>query len=768
MEASVARRGYFAHSKVGGRGEPLIDHLQLTARLAKHFASSFSPIEAELAGLFHDLGKYGDLFQKRLSGMVSGVDHWSAGAWLLLLAYGPRGIAPALAVQGHHIGLQSGFAGNLSNSLNPRKLAVNHPLQLRLSEIDVDLLKSRFLADGGNMPSLPEQVSNRFVDDYRSGHCIAAMLDARMLYSALVDADFIATEAHFARVEGGAYALRPQGLKLDPETDLARLMAYLQEIRQSSKADPAVRSLRDDLMQACLEAATRPRGLYTLTAPTGSGKTLAMAAFALRHAARNALHRIIVVLPFLTLIEQTARVYDQILGGSRSSALPYVLEDHSLVETGDDSSSGYEGVQARLLAENWDSPVIVTTSVRFFESLFANRPAACRKLHNIADSVVLFDEVQTLPSDLVVPTLATLSHLQAAFGCTVVLSTATQPAFESLSERVGKYVPGGWQVQEIAPPDLKLFQRVRRIRAHWPKEGETTTLEDIAQAMLREPAAMVIVNLKRHARALYELIAARNSDGLYHLSTSMCPAHRSDILNEVKSRLANGQPCRLVATQCVEAGVDLDFPVVYRSWAPLEALAQAAGRCNREGRVAEGEYHVFLPPVDEEKYPGSSYQMAAAAVKQLLRKHGGQVDLEDPAVCGEYYRLFYEMAAVGEANREFMEHLTTLDFVGVARLYRLIKNDTVSVLVPYAARLAEYHDLCTAARLEGVTGQWFRKARPLSISIYRPRPGDNVSDWLEPVKRFEEDTGWYIYLRESHYSSALGLVESTEQEFLSA
>lgn len=767
MGTSGGKQEYFAHSGAAGQDERVIDHLRETARLAMDHAQSYGPAEAEIAGLFHDMGKYGDLFQQRLRRKVSGIDHWSAGAWMLLTTYGPYGIAPALAAQGHHIGLQSGFVKNLEHNLNPNKLAVNHPLQIQLSENNVDLLKKRFLEDGGRIPDVSGQTTSRFIEDYKRKQYVAAMLDVRMLYSALVDADFIATEAHFNRDKHGGYAFRTRGRELDPEADLGRLMTFLERVRRSSKADAAVRSLRDDLMNACLQAAARHTGLYTLTAPTGSGKTLAMMAFALRHAMQNDLQRVIVVLPFLTLIEQTARIYREIFSDPEDSALPYILEDHSLMDIGNDDQ-GSDSYRARLLAENWDAPIIVTTSVRFFESLFANRPAACRKLHNIARSVVVFDEVQTLPSDMVIPTLAALSHLREAFGCSVVLSTATQPAFGYLGESIRKYAPGGWEASEIVPTDLKLFQRVRRARVHWPVDREITTFEEIAQAMLQENSIMTIVNLKRHASALYELVAAQNTEGLYHLSTNMCPAHRTGILDEVRSRLQNGLSCRLVATQCVEAGVDLDFPVVYRSWAPLESLAQAAGRCNREGKLARGEYHIFLPPVEEERYPGQSYHMAAAQVKSLLRKHGGNIDLQDPVVYDEYYRLLYEMAEVGNANRELFEHFATLDFVGVAKLYRLIKNDTVNVLVPYAAKITEYRELCAAARTEGITGRWLRKARPLSISIYRPRPEDRVSDWLEPVKHGDEDTGWYIYLNEAHYSNALGLVGSADQEFLLA
>lgn len=756
---------YCAHSSVNGHRDLVIDHLSHTARLARGFAAGYASFEAEIAALGHDLGKYGGLFQRRLRGEVSGIDHWSVGAWFLLLRYRELGLAAALAVQGHHLGLQSALKSNF-DALNPAKLAVDHPLNLTLSEADMAVLEDRHRADGGIFPEPPPGTTSRFVEDWRSKLTVAAMLDVRVVFSSLVDADFLATEAHFARTESGAYAFRAPGRSLSPDWAIGKLDAYLREVRRRTEADPEVRAVREDLQRTCIEAAKNRPGLFTLTAPTGSGKTIAMLMFALRHAREHGLRRVVVVLPFLSLIEQTARVYREVFGSDDGN--PYVLEDHCMT----DAEPGQESEHGHLLTENWDAPLVVTTSVRFCESLFANRPSACRRLHNIAGSVILFDEVQTLPVNLAVPTLAALSHLMDAYGCTVVLSTATQPAFDTLSSHVARHARTGWKAEEIVPSDVKLFSRLQRVRVHWPGEGQTSSLEEIAGRLLMHPRALAIVNTKRHSRKLYELISSRAPHGLYHLSTDMCPAHRATVLAEIK-RCLKFEPAstvRVVSTQCVEAGVDLDFPVVFRSWGPLEALAQASGRCNREGRLLRGDFHVFLPPAEEEIYPGQPYKMAATLVKKLFREHGGCLDLQDPAVFHKYYREYYGLTGTGdEEGKDLFDFLNTYNFVEVAKHYRLIKNDTINVLVPYSRRIGEYHALKDMALNAGLSRGWLRRAHPLTINLYRRSRKSGIqggTDWLEPIRYRGSETGWYVYLNESDYSDSLGLVAPAVQEFL--
>ena len=485
---------YFAHSANGaGAWHRLSDHLASVARRAREHAGA-APWreEAHLAGEMHDIGKYGDRFQARLQGRDSGLDHWSLGAWLTIRDH--RALAAALAIEGHHIGLQRGDKGSLRRLL-PDNLKANHPLRLSLSDEDPDRLISRARADGLSFAK-PRTVALTSWEK-----AIAAMLDVRLLFSCLVDADFLDTEAHF---NGDAAGKKPRelGPGLDARAALDALEAYMGEaVRSTSRAETQVREAREALWNACIGAAQAEPGCFTLTAPTGSGKTLAMLRFALEHAARNNLKRIVVAVPYLTIIEQTARVYRALF---ESFPENFVLEHHSLAGLGDESekqdAEGEQERQRRLLAENWDAPIVLTTNVQLLESLFSNRPSACRKLHNLMEAVVLFDEAQSLPQDLAVPTLAALSHLSSAYRSTVVFATATQPAFDALHQAVTAHAVSGWRPMEAIPDHPRLFEALARVRVCWPAPGERRTWEDLAGVLRSTEQAMCVVNLKRHAR----------------------------------------------------------------------------------------------------------------------------------------------------------------------------------------------------------------------------------------------------------------------------
>jgi len=542
-----------AHSQSkSGRIDTVADHLRSVAARAAEYASAFGAAdEARLAGMVHDLGKYGSLFQQRLEGRAEHVDHWSAGAWHAL-TFQAKGLAAALAVQGHHIGLQWAEKADLAK-LNPAKWDPKMHEQRRLSETSVDALLQRFDADGltavATASSLYDHADKR----------VSAMLDVRMLFSTLVDADFIETEAHFNAI-GNEKLYRAPGPVLEPVKALELLLSHAGKLAQGPNVAADVKSLRSDLLRACLQAAPGPQDLFTLTAPTGAGKTLSMLAFALMHAAKHNLRRIVMVIPYLSIIEQTAQVYRGIFESSFGSG--YVLEHHSLAGTrGKDDSEDVSQDRQRELSENWDAPIVVTTSVQFLESLFANRPSACRKLHRLAQSVVLFDEVQTLPTGLVIPILAALSRLSERYRATVVFATATQPAFSHLHEKVKQNCECGWQPREIVPAEFKLFDRARRTRIEWPDPGTPTPWLELADRLADagNGQALCVVNLKRHALLLFQKLRELGVPDieLFHLSTSMCPAHRQAVLAEVRRLLDVGKPCRLISTQCVEAVLNL-------------------------------------------------------------------------------------------------------------------------------------------------------------------------------------------------------------------
>jgi len=755
---------YYAHSEnKAGIRHRLKEHLTGVSRLAGEFAGDCPwSGESRLAGLLHDLGKYGDRFQARLRGEDQGLDHWSQGAWLALLEYGA--IAAALAIQGHHIGLQYLFEKKADwlSALQPEKLMVRHPLQLALSHTNLGELKSRLDADGLGLEKPGHTVCRMDLS------CsLSRMLDVRMLFSTLVDADFLDTEAHFKGTEQGKVHRSP-GPALQAGQALAILLGHINKLAQQTEAVDTVSEVRLALRTACLDAAGQDPGLFTLTAPTGSGKTLAMLAFALAHAQQHGLRRVVMVIPYLSIIEQTARIYRSIF--QPHFGQDYVLEHHSLAGRGqEESKSDNEGGgssdetaerRRRLLAENWDAPLIVTTSVQALESLFSNRPSTCRKLHRLGRSVILFDEVQTLPPGLAVPSLAAMSHLAQAYGSSIVFSTATQPAFEHLHKYVLEHSPQGWKPKLIVPEPNKLFDPMRRVDVLWPEPGETLSWPVLAGQLRETPQTLCIVNLKKHAQALWE---AMDDDGVFHLSTNLCADHRQDVLDTVRNRLKQSQPVHLVATQCIEAGVDVDFPKVWRAHGPLDAIIQAAGRCNREGRLAIGQVTIFVP--EDEGYPPGAYQQAAQVTAMILKRHGAEgMKLDDPEFITAYYRELYDISRPenSKKTRQIEEYIKAGAFPEIAREYRLIEQDTINIVVPYTPCLGLFQELQDMAGAEGLTGEWIKKARSLSISLFRPKKEDDpIWDSLIPV-RSKRQRGrkqlddWYIAAVPDHYHAVLG------------
>lgn len=760
---------YLAHSEnLVGDTDLLQVHLNRVAERAKEYAVAFEAgEEARLAGLLHDFGKYGNLFQDRLKGKARCIDHWSPGAWAALNYYRQKGIAASLVIQGHHIGLQRATPTDLK-SLELKKLQENHPLGLRLSDPQLQSLLKRFNEDGMLLPylaTMPESLYSGF----GAGRACASMLDVRMLFSALVDADFIETEAHFESVTADSRRYREAGLNLDPRWALEILISGLERIAAKSQASSQVKQLREDLLFACLNASLLPQGIFTLTAPTGTGKTLSSLAFALRHAAEHGMRRIVFVIPYLSIIEQTARSYREAFESHLASGdlERFILEHHSLAGTrgpdrrssdGDCDAEDTLSIRTRLLAENWDAPIVVTTSVQLLESLFSNRPAACRKLHRLARSVILFDEVQTLPVGLAVPTLATLSHLSERYHASVVFATATQPAFFSLSEAVRNLSGHQWHPREIVPPDLDLFARAKRTRVKWPDPECAVTWESLANELAGQERVLCVVNLKRHALLLFEALKRMNTEAVFHLSTSMCPAHRMAVLSKIRDLLEALKPCRLISTQCIEAGVDVDFPVVYRAFAPLEAIAQAGGRCNRNGRDPCGTVHVFRP--EEEVYPDNTYRLAANITGMLLKERV-ELDTDSPETFADYYRRFFSFAEPEKRKTELLEAIQDQDFVQASSEYRLIEGDSINVLVAYDR--PSFRKLADEVRETGLNRKWIAKARPHTIGIFRPRKGDPVGNWIEPapfrrgaVKGQSDE--WFIYLNEEHYDQEKGLV----------
>lgn len=562
------------------------------------------------------------------------------------------------------------------------------------------------------------------------------MLTTRMLFSCLVDADYSVSAAD----DEPDYLEKNSQGPIDYNEALKRLDSYRSELCRTSRAAARVKQLRERVFEACGEGACGEMGIFTLSAPTGVGKTLAMLNFALRHCRRHHLRRIIVVLPFLSLAEQTEREYGKIFNT--------LLVDHSQSELSE---------QTRELASRWDAPVVITTSVRFFEGLFSDRPTACRRLHNIADSVVLFDEAQSLPAELAAVSASAMRALCERFHCSILLSTATQPDFSAL-----KGV--SWHARELLCDNENIFTGMSRVNVEWRVCFNTDidsapTLDDIAEELSGESNACCIVNLRRHARALVQrLIELVGEDGVYLLSTELCPAHRLSIIDEIRARQAAGKVCRVVSTQCIEAGVDLDFDSMYRALAPLESIVQAAGRCNRNGRLkGGGRVVVFEPKCDEGAlYPSASYKRAALVVKQMLADDG-KIDIDSPKSVEDYYaKLFCGV----KCKPELETAIKGESYGDVAASYRIVDNDAYSLIVPWSGRRELFESICDAVDSGSVTRRLFTEAAPITVSCFDKR----FESFAQPIKlrRHGEmfDSCYYIINRgfEKKYDERLGLI----------
>ena len=639
----------------------LSEHLHGTSVRAAGFLDAVDGTDfGRVAGLLHDLGKYTREFQARLAGGNQRVNHSTAGAKVAVDRFGKHlGKMLAYCVAGHHSGLANGVNGEQITALEAR-LEEKIPLPDPIWEQEIAL--------PANLQ--PPRLKPR--DRDTAGFCAAFFI--RMLFSALVDADFLDTEDYFAGLEG---ATKPRGQHPALGDLRERLNAYLDQLVAGAETG-SVNDLRQEVLAHVRGKAAESPGLFTLTVPTGGGKTLASLAFALDHARLHGLARVIYVIPYMSIIEQTAAVFRKALQGGDTAEPDCVIEHHS---TFDEERIGRREARdkLRLAMENWDAPIIVTTAVQFFKSLFSNRPSRCRKLHNIANSVVILDEAQTLPLRYLRPCVAALDELARNWRTSVMLCTATQPALAQSNGFAG----GFEDVRELAPEPKRLYRTLKRTRVR--HEGQ---LDDIALAerLHESPQALCIVNTRRHARELYERMA--DAEGAAHLTTLMCARHRRERLDDVRERLRNEAPVRLIATSLVEAGVDLDFQVVWRAETGLESIIQAAGRCNREGRAEMGDVFVFNPSDEEGHKPPPEIGQFADAARSVMRSHS-----DDPMsldAIDVYFRKLYWLKGDDALDamdilRLLRERGRSLDFPfeTIAGKFRLIETAMAPVIVPW-------------------------------------------------------------------------------------
>lgn len=770
---------YWGHSRNdSGKGvfETLLVHLTAVATRTADFMGAWGQeLAGWIVGISHDLGKYADQMQQRLKqpSVIEGKNHAAAGAGLIALRY-KNSLPLALSVLYHHGGLKKIYGSRRKLLESISKEFRENPKEY--TETDLKLLSDRCFSEAPDIPKRPVPV-------LLSGNIAADMLDVRMMASALDDADFIETEAHFAGDQFVPRRYRPEGASLDVDNALQAVFSYLET---RTTANEVVREVRRLLSMDCQRAGKKPFGTYFLTAPTGAGKTLSMLLFALFHAKEHGLRRIVLVMPYLNIIDQTAKLYREIFSDQNGFPQTYVLEDHSLAGfDGDAYENDLENERNRirkLLTENWDAPIVLTTSVKFFESLHASRNSQLRKLHRLAKSVVLFDEVQSLPPNLAALSLATLSRLSepdSPYGSTVVFATATQPAFDSLSPVIDQFANHGWKPKPLIPDETvrSMFDSMsNRVRVEW-RDQDPIELEELARELSDHPIqqSLCILNLKRHALRLAELLVDRMEQGaVFHLSTAMCSKHRKVVLRTVQERLELEKPVVLIATQCIEAGVDISFPGVYRALAPLDSIAQAAGRCNRHGGET-GTVVVFLPS-DEKGYFPPGYGDGISTTRTLLedcRRQGIDPNsanlLNDPDFIRRYYKIFFELGNYTGERREqarLHEAVVAGNFEEVSKHYKLIPGDMINVLVPYDIeafeRLAGEVRRREFMKAEEIR-KWVTKAREHAVGIYRPHSDSMKWQGIEPVqfgvvlKYDNHDADWFICLPEAEYDSMCGL-----------
>lgn len=652
---------YVSHVSEDGRIEEVADHLREVAEMAAEFARPFGGESwAYTGGMAHDIGKYSPEFQNRILRGGYKVDHSTAGAYELFEHMNAKLLAYCVA--GHHGGLPdggslvdvSGSATLFSRMVGAREGEL-HDYQAFSDEIELPTL------GGIDFCAAPDP-HDWFVLSFLT----------RMVFSCLVDADFLCTERFMQGEE--RKVLSSEGLDV--------LSARLEDkIASFYPPKTELNETRCNLLDVCARVAEEPPGVFSLTVPTGGGKTYASMRFALRHALAgdHGMRRVIYGVPYTSIIEQNAAVFREVLGEHN------VLEHYANFDFDD---AGEDGDALRLATENWDAPVVVTTNVQLFESLFAHKTSRCRKLHNIAGSVIVLDEAQMLPTKQLLPCVRVLVELVERYGCSVVLCTATQPSLDKLFEQFG------CTVREIAPNPQELYERLRRVTYLY--DGKLNDNE-LASRLASHDQALCVVNSRKQAKHLYDLVSTvcGEAGGVFHLSTLMHPVHRERVLEEIRRRLKESEPCRVIATSLIEAGVDVDFPVVYRALAGVDSVVQCAGRCNREGRhdATESVVHLFEPaepyalPVDIKQ----KVQLARLVLQAAGMDEGQPCDAGSLEVIAAYFSQLHDLRRDDLDASDVLADLTKfpmhkgipfIPFKDAAERFRMIEEGSHSIVIP--------------------------------------------------------------------------------------
>jgi CRISPR-associated endonuclease/helicase Cas3 len=656
---------YYAHSgklEDLSDGQTLFAHLSKVSEIAEQNAQWFGAKElAKYTGLLHDLGKYCPEFRTRLQGGKIRVDHATAGAQVAEERWQLMGKLLAYCIAGHHTGLANGIdEGQQRSNLDDRLKLVPGKDIPHLDPIWKQEIK------------LPTQLTPPALKLHKIWPGFQFAFLTRMIFSCLVDADRKDTNNYYLQLEGKENTDKTYPL-LPALRD--QLNIKLEEIQQTLATKPpkSINQLRQHILDHSRKQAELPTGLFSLTVPTGGGKTYASMAFALDHAIAHQLRRVIYVIPFTSIIEQNAKVFREAFGDLADA----VIEHHSAFDDTKLPNNNARDTLKRAM-ESWDAPVIVTTAVQFFESLFADRPSQCRKLHNIAGSVIILDEAQTLPLKLLYPIMAAIDELALNYRCSIVLCTATQPALTAV------HLHNGFEdVHEIAPNPTALFAELERVTI---KDIGVQTDEQLLTHLREKEQVLIIVNNRCHARSLYDSMKKLKLEGATHLTTLMCAKHRSQILEKVREDLILGKPCRVVSTSLIEAGVDVDFPCVLRAEAGLDSIAQAAGRCNREGKRERKDSEVLIFQSPDWRAPPELEQLTGN-MREVLRNHNGNI--LSPDALTAYFNFVYKSKGDELDKKKILEthnnHCRNLSFPfqNIARDFRMIETRLRPVIIEF-------------------------------------------------------------------------------------
>ena len=663
---------YLAHLTEDGRTQTILEHLKGTASLCSAFAAAFdAEAQGQLAGMAHDIGKYSAAFQRRLHGGPK-VDHASAGAFECLKT---QQLAAAFAISGHHGGLPDGGGRGDAAGTGTFWGRINRASQRNLE--DYHAWQSEFSLPHANTPAF-------------AGTRLEGMFFTRMLFSCLVDADYTDTGAF---MDNSPYLPASSS---SMEELWRRLETYV-----SGWFPPkgALNMQRCVILEQCMSAGAQyGPGLFTLTVPTGGGKTVASLSFALAQAKARRMKRIVYVIPYTSIIEQTAQIFREILGDEN------VLEFHSGVQFDqqEDDASSPETAPLTRSVETWDVPVIVTTAVQFFESLYACQPSKCRKLHNLAQSVLIFDEAQMLPLPYLRPCVWAIAQLVRHYGASAVLCTATQPALDPIFQEFAPEIP----IREICPMAEAHWESFRRVSF---QQAGTLSWMDLAARLQQQEQVLCVVNTRRAAREVFHQLSG---PGNFHLSTLMYPAHRRRILDEIRRRLRDGLPCRVVSTSLIEAGVDVDFPAVYRELSGLDSILQAAGRCNREGKRPPEDSIVTI--FQGEDPPPRLFETSIGAGKIVLDHCQ---DVSSRAAIHTYFSTLLDLKGAEAQDAHHILPLMESEFFPfrtVAERFHLIESPTTTVYLP----LEEGAGLVELLRSGQYSRTLYRRLGQYGVSVY--------------------------------------------------